>query len=148
MDFLASVYRSLENYKRYTRFVVETSELFDKINNELKHFPHGELWIERVNQNPVLATLPKPDVTSGLSGLNNPDEIRLFFRSNNGVFSERAGGWRQLADGSICVRFEGQEICCQRTDVLHGAMLELMSSAQFGNAIHSVLAKSALIVER
>lgn len=137
MKFLSLVQQGIEKSNKSLAAMAEVDSIFDMINEDLKHYPGGELRLSRTLSNlGRLTTLPESLLSVTPVNLKQ-DTITLSLKSKEGTFSEDVAGWKQRTTGYPClIKFDGQELTCGTSAHLMSGLSELLASIGFGNAVN------------
>ena len=148
MKFLSFVQQGVEKSNRSLAAMAEVDNIFRMVNDDLKHFPGGELVLSR-----TLSTMGRVSMfTNDFSGVESDhlrhDKLTLSLKCEAGTFSEDVAGWKQRTTGYPCLlKFDGQELSCGTSVHLIDGISELLASVSFGNAVNR-LEKRASATEK
>lgn len=148
MKFLSFVQQGVEKSNKSLAAMAEVDNIFRMVNDDLKHFPGGELVLSR-----TLSTMGRVSMfTNDFSGVESDhlrhDKLTLSLKCEAGTFSEDVAGWKQRTTGYPCLlKFDGQELSCGTSVHLIDGISELLASVSFGNAVNR-LEKRASATEK
>lgn len=137
MKFLSFVQQGVEKSNKSLAAMAEVDNIFRMVNDDLKHFPGGELVLSR-----TLSAMGRVSMfTNDLSGVESDhlrhDKLTLSLKCEAGTFSEEVAGWKQRTTGYPCLlKFDGQELSCGTSVHLINGISELLASVSFGNAVN------------
>lgn len=143
MKFLSFVQQGVEKSNKSLAAIAEVDSIFEMINEDLKHYPGGELKLFR-----TLSTIGGlTTFASTLSGVEsdhlNQDTLSLSLKVKSGTFTEDVAGWKQRTTGYPCLlKFDGQELSCGTSTHLVNGFSELLASIGFGNAVNRLIQRA------
>lgn len=144
MKFLSFVQQGVEKSNKSLAAMAEVDNIFRMVNDDLKHFPGGELVLSR-----TLSTMGRVSMfTNDFSGVESDhlrhDKLTLSLKCEAGTFSEDVAGWKQRTTGYPCLlKFDGQELSCGTSVHLIDGISELLASVSFGNAVNRLETRSS-----
>jgi hypothetical protein len=143
MDFLQAINVGLEKSKKSLEARKQVDEVFNKVNDDLKHFTEGELTLERSVSLLAKAVMVHGALTGVESADFEHDKLVLRLKSSAGNFTEDVAGWKQRTAGFPCVlKFDGQELSCGNPAYLSEGLVELFGSIRFGDALMRLMKKA------
>lgn len=143
MKFLSFVQQGVEKSNKSLAAIAEVDSIFEMINEDLKHYPGGELKLFR-----TLSTIGGlTTFATTLSGVEsnhlNQDTLSLSLKGKSGTFIEDVAGWKQRTTGYPCLlKFDGQELSCGTSTHLVNGFSELLASIGFGNAVNRLIQRA------